>query len=87
MNLKVDFGIPTLLNLPGWLQQVVTSNASIIGVENEAKIRNLSFPPSTMAKSYKNMVAFGNHFRVTIWPSVNNVVTYGYGVLGVFEHT
>ncbi len=53
MNLKVDFGTPTLLNLLGWLQQVVTSNASIIGTKNEAKVRDLSFPPSTMAKSYK----------------------------------
>jgi hypothetical protein len=40
-----------------------------------------------LTKSYKNMVAFGNHFKATTWSSVNNMVTYDYGVLGVFERT
>lgn len=38
MNLEVDFGNPTLPSLPGWLQHVVTFDASIIGAENKANI-------------------------------------------------
>lgn len=65
----------------------MTSKVGVDGVENEIEIQNLSCPPSTMAKSYRNMAAYGNHFRIMSWLGANSMVTYDCGVLGQFEHT
>jgi hypothetical protein len=40
-----------------------------------------------MAKSYKEIVTYGNHFRVIAWPRVSNMVAYDLGVIGEFKHT
>jgi hypothetical protein len=55
--------------------------------ESNTKVQILSIPPSLIARSYKSMATFGNHFQVAAWPTTSSMVTYDYGVIGEFAHT
>jgi hypothetical protein len=48
---------------------------------------DLSIPLTFVAKSYRNMLAYDNHFRVVLWPKANNMAKYDLRVIGEFEHT
>lgn len=46
----------------------------------DVEVHNLSVPPSLIGRSYKNMVAYGNHFKAIAWLVIGNMVTYDFGV-------
>lgn len=48
---------------------------------------DFSIPPALVAKLYKNMSTYSNHFRVALWPKASNMATYDSRVVGEFEHT
>jgi hypothetical protein len=54
---------------------------------HEVEVHDLLVPPTFVAKAYKNIAAYGNHFRATTWLGIANMVTYDLGMLGEFEHT
>jgi hypothetical protein len=39
-----------------------------------------------LARSYKNIVAYGNHFKANIWHGISSPTTYDVGVMAEFEH-
>jgi hypothetical protein len=46
-----------------------------------------TFPPTLVAKLYRNMLAYDNHFRAALWLVANNMATYDSGVVAKYEHT
>jgi hypothetical protein len=40
-----------------------------------------------MAKSFRNIATYGNHFKATTWANASSMVIYNYGIMGQFEHT
>jgi hypothetical protein len=56
-------------------------------IDNEVEVHDLLVPLAFVAKDYKIIVAYGNHFRATTWPGTTNMVMYNSCVLGEFEHT
>lgn len=72
---------------PAWLQEYIESSNGDPVDERHSKLQDLCIPPSLIAKSYKNIVAYGNHFRATTWLATCSMVTYDFGVMAEFEHT
>jgi hypothetical protein len=66
---------------------LVAYPAEGLSITNEIEVHDMSVLPALVAKAYKTIIAYGNHFRVTTWPGTTNMVTYDSGVLGEFEHT
>jgi hypothetical protein len=75
-------------NFPQWLQEALVAYlARGLDINNEIEVHNMSISPTPMAKAYKSIIAYGNHFRATTWPRTTNMVMYNLSMLGEFEHT
>ncbi len=70
-----------------WLQEMVDGYNGREEYENLCELQDLSIPPMFMAKSYRSIATYGNHFRATTWFGYNTMVTYDHRVMGQFEHT
>jgi len=73
-------------NFPAWLIEVVARLGDDPIIETNVEMQYLLITPSLIARSYKSMATFGNHFWVVAWLATSNMVTYDFGVMGEFEH-
>jgi hypothetical protein len=55
--------------------------------ENWGEVWDISTMPTLLAKAYRNIITYGNHFRVASWSSSCSMVTYDCGVMNQFEHS
>lgn len=68
-----------------WLTQYTTSLINIQGVRNvDIELRRLSQLPSVNAESYKQMWAYGNHYRIHEENMELGFMTQDYGIACVF---
>ncbi len=70
-----------------WLQKNTKSSNGDPTNEKHFELQDSCIPPSLIAKSYKSMVAYGNHFKATTWLATCSMVIYDSGVMAEFEHT
>ncbi len=61
--------------------------SKVSGGFEKPKVYDLSIPPTLVAKLYRSMSTYSNHFRVALWPEASNMATYDSRVVGEFEHT
>jgi hypothetical protein len=86
LEANISDGELPLLSFPNWLQNTMANVPIVHTNENECELHDLLVPPSFIAKSYKNMVTYGNHLRTATWLDASNMVTYDSSVMGKFEH-
>lgn len=83
-----DANLEAFPNFPQWLQEVLVAYPTRgFNINNEFEVHNMSVPPTPVAKAYKSIIAYDNHFRATTWLGTTNMVTYNSGVLREFKHT
>jgi hypothetical protein len=70
-----------------WLHSTMCMQSKVLGGLEELGVYGLSIPFAIVAKLYRNMSAYNNHFRVALWLGASNMATYNLGVVGEFEHT
>jgi hypothetical protein len=73
-------------NFQEWTKTTLTANTKGQLVENAHELWDMLIPSAFIARSYKSIMAYGNHYRIVAWPNTNNMVTYDFGVTGEFAH-
>ncbi len=84
---SADKAHKSILNFPKWLQEVVGRESGESANENWGEVWDISTLLSVLAKAYKNIVAYENHFKATSWSSNCSMVTFDCGVMNQFERT
>jgi hypothetical protein len=74
-------GFEVVPTFPEWVQVVVDGYTWRLEKGNAQKLHDLSIPPTFIARSYKSLAAYDNHFRPTSWPNTNTMVIYNLGVM------
>jgi hypothetical protein len=70
-----------------WLHLTMCMYSRVLGGLEDLEIYDISIPLGLVAKSYKSMSAYRNHFRTTLWSEASNMAIYDSRVIGEFQHT
>jgi hypothetical protein len=77
--------VPDLPDFTDWLQQYTTQLVAARSSSNvDIDLLRLSSLPSSMAQSYSQMWAYGNHYRVQHDGEEHAFVTQDYGIASIF---
>ncbi len=89
MEVKVAIldGVEAFPSIWVWLQKNTKSSNGDPTDERHFELQDSCTPPSLIAKFYKSMATYGNHFRATTWLATSSMVTYDSRVMAKFEHT
>ncbi len=71
---------------PNCLQEIVASQHQRHVGNLDPKLCNMFVMPMLLTRSYKSIVAYGNHFKVNIWHGTSSLITYDVGVMAEFEY-
>ncbi len=86
MKVAILDGVEAFPSFPTWLQENTKSSNGDFMDERHFELQDLCIPPTLIVKSYKSIIAYGNHFKATTWSNTCSMVAYDSGVMIEFEH-
>ncbi len=70
-----------------WIRTTLVVDIEGQLVENACELWDMLVPHVFITRSYKSIMAYGDHYRTIAWLNAKNMVTYDSWVMGEFAHT